>query len=159
MELIIMRHGKAEDRHSDGDHARQLTKKGHHQAERQARRLAGLDLLPGIILASPLVRARETAETFAQAADIPGPMIQTWLSCGMRPATAIKELAAYTEFGRVCIVGHEPDLSSLVAWLTGSTASSIVMKKASIAVLQVDPPSRHSSLEMLLPAKEGLDTD
>ena len=82
--------------------------------------------------------------------------IQTWLSCGMSPSTAIKELAAYTEFRTVCIVGHEPDLSSLVAWLTGSTASTIQMKTGSIAVLEVDPPSRHATLEMLLPAKESL---
>ena len=64
MKLIVLRHGKAEDSHKDGDYARQLTKKGHAQAARQARRLAGLELLPGIILSSPLVRSRETAETF-----------------------------------------------------------------------------------------------
>ncbi len=156
MKLIIMRHAKAEDSHADGDHARRLTKKGHQQSERQARRLAGLGLLPGIILSSPLVRSRETAETLAQAADIPGPMIVNWLACGMRPGTAMEELVAYKDFGCVCIVGHEPDLSSLVAWLTGSTSYSVVMKKASIAVIDTDPPASHATLEMLIPAKEGL---
>ena len=156
MKLIILRHGKAEDSHPEGDHARALTKKGHAQSRRQALRLAGLGLLPGLILSSPLVRCRETAETFAQAANIAGPMIQNWLACGMRPGTAMAELKAYAEFGCVCIVGHEPDLSSLVAWLTGSTSSSIQMKKGSIAVLSVDPPSQHAMLEMLLPAREGL---
>ena len=156
MKLIVMRHAKAEDIHPDGDHARALTPKGHQQSERQARRLAGLDLLPGIILSSPLVRSRETAETFAQAADIPGPMIVNWLACGMRPGTAAEELVAYKEFGTVCIIGHEPDLSSLVNWLIGTSAYAVVMKKASIAVLDVDPPSSHATLEMLLPAKEGL---
>ena len=156
MKLIILRHGKAEDSHPDGDYARRLTKKGHAQAERQARRLAGLGLLPGLILSSPLVRSRETAETFAQAADIAGPMIVNWLACGMRPGTAAEELAAYKEFGCVCIVGHEPDLSSLVSWLIGSTSYSVVMKKGSIAVLDVDPPSSNAILEMLIPAKEGL---
>jgi len=156
MKLIIMRHGKAEDRHPEGDHARRLTPKGHAQAERQAKRLTANGLLPNLILSSPLVRARETAETFAQAAAISGPMIQTWLGCGMRPGSAMKELVAYTEFKTVCIVGHEPDLSSLVAWLTGGTTSSIRMKKGSIAVLTVNPPSQSAVLEMLLPAKEGL---
>jgi phosphohistidine phosphatase len=156
MKLIIMRHGKAEDSHKDGDHARRLTSKGHRQAELQAHRLASTDQLPGLILSSPLVRARETAETFAAAAKISGPMIQTWLSCGMNPSTAIEELAAYKEFGTVCMVGHEPDLSSLVAWLTGSSAACIQMKKGSIAVLEASPPSRHATLEMLIPAKQGL---
>ena len=58
--------------------------------------------------------------------------------------------------GTVCIIGHEPDLSSLVSWLIGTSAYAVVMKKASIAVLDVDPPSSHATLEMLLPAKEGL---
>jgi phosphohistidine phosphatase len=156
MKLIIMRHGKAEDNHPDGDHARALTKKGHRQAQRQAQRLAGLGLLPAITLSSPLMRARETAETFAQTAKIAGPMIVNWLASGMRPATAMQELTAYKEFGCVCIVGHEPDLSSLVAWLTESTANSIQMKKGAIAVLTVSPPSQHAVLEMLLPAKEAL---
>ena len=156
MKLIILRHGKAEDHHKDGDHARRLTSKGHAQAELQAQRLANIGLLPNLILSSPLVRARETAETFASAADISGPMIQTWLSCGMRPSTALKELAAYKEFKTVCIVGHEPDLSSLVASLTGSTASSIQMKKGSLAILEANPPAAHGFLEILLPPKEGL---
>ena len=156
MKLIILRHGKAEDSHEDGDYARQLTKKGHAQAARQARRLAGLELLPGIILSSPLVRSRETAETFAQAVDIPGPMVVDWLACGMRPGTAIAELAAYKEFGCVCVVGHEPDLSSLVSWLMGSTSYSVVMKKGSIAVLEVNPPSSNAILQILMPPQQGL---
>ena len=155
MRLIVMRHAKAEDSHPDGDHARALTKKGHQQSERQAQRLSSMGLLPGLVLSSPLVRSRETAETFTQTADIPGPMIVNWLACGMRPGTAIEELAAYKEFGSVCIVGHEPDLSSLVNWLIGSNAYSVVMKKASIAVLDVEPPASRATLEMLLPAKEG----
>lgn len=156
MKLIIMRHGKAEDSHPDGDHARQLTPKGHRQAELQARRLAKTGQLPNLILSSPLVRARETAETFARTAAISGPMIQTWLACGMRPQSAIDELAAYKEFGSVCIVGHEPDLSSLIAYLTGSSASSIQMKKGGIAILTANPPAKRATLEVLLPPKSGL---
>ena len=156
MKLIIMRHGKAEDGNPEGDHARKLTPKGHRQAERQAQRLAKSGQLPNLILSSPLVRARETAETFAQAADISGPMIQTWLACGMSPETAVEELAAYKEFGSVCIGGHEPDLSSLVALLTGSSAGSIQMKKGSMAILSANPPSKRATLEVLLPAKSGL---
>jgi len=156
MDLIVMRHGQAEDRHSEGDHSRALTPKGRQQAERQARRLAGAGLLPAIVLCSPLVRARQTAETFCEAGGISGPLIQNWLACGMHPETAFNELAAYRDFGRVAIVGHEPDLSGLVVWLTGGHEDSVRMKKGSIALLQLPPASRHASLRLLLPAREGL---
>lgn len=151
-----MRHGKAEDFHSEGDHARALTTKGHQQAERQAMRLAQARLLPSIVLCSPLVRARQTAETFCAAVNLSGPLIQQWLACGMNPEQALSELAAYKEFERVAIVGHEPDLSSLIAWLTEARPGTIRMKKACMALLQVNPPSRRASLELLLPARTGL---
>lgn len=156
MDLIVMRHGKAEDSHSEGDHARELTAKGHQQAERQARRLAQAGLLPAIVLCSPLVRSRQTAETFCESVDISGPMIQSWLACGMTPETALSELTAYQDFGRVAIVGHEPDLSSLVAWLLAGHDQAIQMKKGSIALLWVQPPARRANLQLLLPARLGL---
>ena len=53
MKLIIMRHGKAEDCHADGDHARRLAPKGHAQAERQAKRLSSIGQLPNLILSRP----------------------------------------------------------------------------------------------------------
>lgn len=159
MKLIIMRHGTAEDFHADGDHARELIDKGYEQSKRQARRIAGLGLLPSLVLSSPLMRCRQTAETFCKEAGISGPMMQSWLACGMDPETALKELGAYTEFGTVAIVGHEPDLSSLVAWITGSDGGSIRMRKATVAVLSINPTSRRGTLEILLPAKSGLSAD
>jgi len=153
MELIVMRHGKAEDHHPEGDHARSLTTKGHRQARRQAARMAAIGKLPAIVLCSPLSRARQTAESFCDEAAISGPIIQGWLACGMRPETALRELAAYDEFARVAIVGHEPDLSGLVSHLIGGTGSSIDMKKGSIALLDVHPPSRRGVLQLLMPAK------
>lgn len=154
-----MRHAKAEDTHAEGDHARRLTPKGHCQAERQARRLALADRLPAIVLCSPLVRSRQTAETFCESVGISGPLIQGWLACGMSPEIALRELAAYQDFDRVAIVGHEPDLSSLVAWLLGGRQDGIRMKKAAIALMRVQPPSPQATLEFLMPARTGLDAD
>ncbi|MDX1679923.1 MAG: histidine phosphatase family protein [Akkermansiaceae bacterium] len=159
MKLIIMRHGTAEDFHADGDRSRELTSKGYEQSRRQARRLAGLGLLPSLVLSSPLMRCRQTAETFCAEAGISGPMIQSWLACGMSPETALEELGAYSEFETLAVVGHEPDLSSLVAWITGSEGGSVRMKKATIAVVALSPPSRRGTLELLLPAKQGLGSD
>ena len=41
--------------------------------------------LPDIVLTSPLVRARETAEEFCKAGDIPGEIIQSWLASRHEP--------------------------------------------------------------------------
>lgn len=151
MDLILIRHGKAEDEHPQGDSERALTDLGFEQARRQACRLRDAGKLPEIVLTSPLRRARQTAETFCEAAGMPGPLIQGWIACGMNPETAIRELTGFSEFKTIALVGHEPDLSSLIAYLLGSSAGSIKMKKGSLACLKINPPSKQGRLKFLIP--------
>lgn len=150
MELMLLRHGKAEPHgHPLGDAARALVEKGHAQAKRAAALLKSADRLPHIVLTSPLTRARQTAETFCTAAGLPPPMTQDWLAAGMHPETALRELAAFGDFGRVCIVGHEPDFSALAEWLLGG--GRIEVKKGAVLGLEVQPPSRRATLNYLVP--------
>jgi phosphohistidine phosphatase SixA len=58
---------------------------------------------------------------------------------------------AFSDFERVAIVGHEPDLSSLIEWLLGCTGSSVEVKKASITGLMVHPPAWHARLLFHIP--------
>jgi len=153
MELILLRHGKAEDTNRDSDFARVLVEKGYKQAIRAARLLKNTDNLPDIVLTSPLIRARQTADQFCETAEIPGPIIQGWLACGMVPETAISELAAFSEFARVMIVGHEPDFSTLVEWSLGVGGGSVDFKKGAIACLTIAPPNRNGILNYLIPPK------
>jgi len=118
MELLLIRHGKAES-HGFDDASRALTDKGRDQARRVGEFLEKNNLVPDVTLASPLVRARQTAEVFCQVSGAESPIIEPWLACGMRPSSAMRELQAYAEFGRVAIVGHEPDFSYLAEWLLG----------------------------------------
>jgi phosphohistidine phosphatase len=151
MELIVIRHGKAEDFHKEGDAARELVARGRKQAKNVARLLAGTKWLPEIVLTSPLVRARQTADVFCEAAGVPGAVIQGWLACGMNPERALGELAGFGEFKRVAIVGHEPDLSSLVGWVLGASGGGVEMKKGAVACLRINPPSRQGLLRFLIP--------
>lgn len=151
MNLILLRHGKAEDFHVDGDFSRALVEKGRKQARRAARLLQATGLLPDIVLTSPLVRARQTADEFCETAGIPGATIQSWIACGMHPETAMAELVAFHDFNSVAIVGHEPDFSELLEWLLGTSSGSIEVKKGSIACIQVNPPSQHGWLTCLIP--------
>ena len=84
---------------------------------------------------------------------MPGAVIQGWLACGMAPETAIAELAAFNDFRRVMIVGHEPDFSVLVEWILGVTGGGVEIKKGAIACLKVTPPARFGNLVYLIPQK------
>lgn len=153
MDLILLRHGKAEDLNPLGDSARALVDKGRQQARNAAKVLKRAKLLPEIVLTSPLVRARQTADEFCETAGVPGAVIQGWLACGMDPEQALQELAAFREFKQVAIVGHEPDFSELIEWVLNASASSVEVKKGAIACLRIEPPSRHGTLVYLIPPK------
>lgn len=154
MELLLLRHGKAEaNGHPFGDGERQLVEKGFEQARAAGELLLKADRLPEVVLTSPLLRAKQTAEAFCEAAGIPGPIDQRWLVCGMSPERAIKELVAYTGFQRVMIVGHEPDLSALLAYFLGALGGAIEMKKGALAGIEIHPPGRHGMLQFLVPPK------
>ena len=159
MDLILLRHGKAEDFNSDGDAARTLVEKGREQARKAGKLLKHAKLLPDIVLTSPLVRSRQTAEEFCDAAGLPGAVIQGWLASGMHPEQAMTELAGFREFKRIAIVGHEPDFSGLVHWILGSSGGGVDVKKGAIACLQVTPPSRHGTLLYLIPPKLAVAAD
>jgi phosphohistidine phosphatase len=151
MKLILLRHGKAEDFNIDGDFARPLVEKGRNQARNAARVLKAAGELPHIVLTSPLVRARQTADEFCQTAGMPGATLQGWLACGMTPEVAMRELATFREFKSVAIVGHEPDLSTLLEWLLGTTTGRVEMKKGTIACVRIAPPARSGELVFLIP--------
>ena len=153
MLLILLRHGKAEDTSPGGDFSRNLVDRGREQSRRAAKLLKGAGLLPDIVLTSPLVRTRQTAEEFCQTAEIPGALIQSWLACGMSPETAMTELSAFRDFKRVALVGHEPDLSQFVEWILGSTGGGVEFKKGALACLQISPPSQYGTLNFLIPPK------
>lgn len=159
MELILLRHGKAEDANVGGDFSRVLVEKGREQARRAARLLKAAGGLPDIVLTSPLQRARQTADEFCQTAGIPGAVTQGWLASGMNPETALAELAAFREFKRVAIVGHEPDFSTLIRLILGAQGGSIEVKKGAIACVKIQPPTRRGNLIYLIPPKLAEDPD
>jgi phosphohistidine phosphatase len=125
MALYLLRHGDAEDGDGD-DAARRLTEKGRRQAEAAGRALRAIGAELDSCLASPRVRAEETAR----------------LACaplGLEPEVA-QELAGgrfdgpglAAGRGNVLLVGHEPDFSDEVARLTGA---NVKMKKGGLAVI------------------------
>lgn len=153
MQLLLLRHGKAEDCSPGGDFSRVLEEKGHQQARHAARILTAADFLPDLVLSSPVVRARQTAETFTVAAGMPGPIFLDWLACGMSPETALAELGHFPEFERIMIVGHEPDFSRLIGRCLGITADCVEVRKGSVTCIELQPPAPRATLRFLIPHK------
>jgi phosphohistidine phosphatase len=123
--IYLLRHGEAEDGDGD-DAARRLTEKGERQGRDAGRALAGLGVGIEACLASPKVRALETARLTCEALGVEVEVTEA-LRGGEFDALA---LAAGR--GEVLLVGHEPDFSAEVGRLTGANAA---LKKGGIAVV------------------------
>jgi len=148
-----MRHGVAEDRSPSGlDADRQLTEAGLEEVGILATAYAALDLGIEVILTSPLVRARQTAETVARAMGLGDRVI---VSDGLAESFSLDILQTILQdvpkARRVLLVGHEPTLGQVVSGLTGG--GTIHLRKAALAVVRTDRIARgEGMLEMLLPA-------
>jgi phosphohistidine phosphatase len=153
--VYIVRHGIAEDRSSSGrDADRALTREGKKKMKHAARGFAALGAKPKLILTSPLVRARETADILLAA--LPGAKLSVVeaLASGADPV----EVAAASDYrspqGDVVLVGHEPDLSALLAFcLTGKPSGFHTrFRKGAVACLQAGalPPHGRATLEWLM---------
>lgn len=130
MKLYLLRHGIAADHGPDGtDASRPLTSEGMDKMRRSARGMQRLDMKLDMLLSSPLVRARQTAEIVGRvlACDM---QIADELAPGCDAAGLI-ELLRQQAAERVMVVGHEPDFSEMVGALTGG--SRVEMKKGALA--------------------------
>lgn len=123
--IYLLRHGDAEDS-AESDAARRLTRKGERQAEVAGQALARLGAEIDACLASPKVRAADTAKLACQSLGIE-PEVAEELRGG--PFDSL-QLAASR--GDVLLVGHEPDFSGEVARLTGA---KITLRKGGLAVV------------------------
>ncbi|HXP37085.1 MAG TPA: hypothetical protein VN817_04910, partial [Solirubrobacteraceae bacterium] len=90
------------------------------------------------VLFSPKTRARQTAELAAEQWEPARRELLhelDALAAGFDGAQALDALAGLSADGRLLIVGHEPDLSGVVADLTGGR---IDLKKGGLAVVRLE---------------------
>lgn len=149
MKLLLLRHADAEA-FAESDEARPLSEKGRLQALEVARLLQNYTVRPKLILTSPATRTRETAAPIASllgVESIPCP----WARCGMPPEEAMLELAGYAPFGKVLLVGHQPDLGMLASRLIGlPQPARFHVGKATLVHLNLTTTSS-ALLEALIP--------
>src|SRR6266566_4166182 len=119
MNLYILRHGLAVER-TPGvkfDKDRPLMPEGRKKIRRLAAFLRKFGLSFDLILGSPFVRARQTAEIVAEVLDLSNKLeFSTHLAPRQSPNELVEEL---NRKGRalddILLVGHEPDLSRLIS--------------------------------------------
>jgi phosphohistidine phosphatase SixA len=134
--LYFLRHGDAGPyRAAEDDAARELTAAGVESLGAAAPLWRALNLRPDVVLSSPLVRARHTAELFVAGTGLADdPVIEDRLSPGAGWGDLARAMAAHPEARRVMFVGHEPDLSSAARLLTG--AASVRLRPGGIACVE-----------------------
>jgi len=149
-ELYLIRHGIAEDRGEawPDDAKRPLTAEGAARLKKSARALVRLGVTFDVVLTSPLVRTRQTAELIAAALTPKPPIVNTdALVPGASPGALFAELEKHTRRKSIALVGHEPGIGELAARLLG-TRRPIEFKKGGVCRIDVEALPPHSPGEL-----------
>ena len=139
MKLLLVRHAIALDRDTPGvsDDLRPLTEEGVARFKKMARSLAAL-VTADLVLTSPLLRAKQTAEILARQWTAVPTHESEPLGNGSR--AHFEEVLARLPGSTVAVaVGHEPYLSEWTAeWLGASQGESFAFKKGGAALVEFD---------------------
>ena len=151
LELYLIRHGVAAERGEEypDDSKRPLTGTGMTRLRQEARALNELEIGFDVIISSPLVRTKQTAEIIAGTLkEKPQVITSDSLAPAGTPAGVMQELARHARKARVALVGHEPNLGELAARLIGAR-SPIQFKKGAICRIDFDilPPKSLGQLQ------------
>jgi len=153
MRIHLCRHAEAYP--GDPDELRELTRAGRDGAKILADRLAELAEPPRVVVTSPLVRARQTAEILAAEFD-PRPSLVNVESLAPDGtyAAVVADLEKHGRKTRIALVGHEPMIGELAARLIGSR-HPIEFKKGSVCRIDVDdlPAAGPGDLRWMLTPK------
>ena len=151
MILYVVRHAEAvESSDTMQDEWRYLTEKGRSTAEKMSSAIAKYGPKSRLTISSPLARAVQTAEIAANKACRKNVVVVSGL---LLPGADITELVAYLkgckDAKRVMVIGHEPQLGSLVGALLGREEAAISLKKGACVTLKLDPGTESKSAVFL----------
>jgi len=153
MQLFVIRHAIAEDAAPEQDDpSRELTDDGIRKLRQVVKGLRALDISFDRVLTSPWLRAMQTAERLAPISD--GEPIVTDLLAQRPHAELLAMIAERNE--DTAVVGHEPWLSELVAWLAfGDTrhGEALQLKKSGVVWLDGSAVPGGMTLRAILPPR------
>jgi phosphohistidine phosphatase len=135
--LLVLRHAKTQSDAPAGDHARELTERGHRNAEAMGAYIKSLTGTPDAIITSDAPRARQTAEIVARAVDFATPLT-------VEPKIYAADLDTLLgvvrripdEVQTAIIVGHNPGFEEVAAALAGNHDQGIRLPTSGLALLE-----------------------
>ena len=139
-ELYLVRHGLAEERGEawPDDTKRPLTDEGMSRLRQAAHALARLGCRStSCSPARSCGRGRPRKSSPARSARIRPSSTSTSLAPGGSPTAIVAELEKHARRPHIAIVGHEPGIGELAAWLIGSR-NPIEFKKGGICRIDVE---------------------
>lgn len=137
LRVCLVRHGVAEERGArwPDDGLRPLTAKGIQQWQAAAKGLLSV-FEPELILTSPLVRAKQTADILGRAAN--KTRVVEAASLASDDVSEVIEDARRTGLRAVAAVGHEPWLSETLAWAVAPGGAVVDFKKGAAALIRFE---------------------
>lgn len=140
--LLLMRHAKSSWKDPElADHERPLNKRGKKDAPLMGQLLRERNLIPDRILSSTAIRARATAETFAESSGYQGEILyldNLYLAEADEYILALKNVPDL--FGCVLMIGHNPGLETVLQVLSGA-----IQSLPTAVIAQVQLPIEHWS--------------
>lgn len=148
MQLFLVRHAIAVPANPDRpDATRPLTSEGRAKFVKAVRGAKALGWRFDRLYHSPLTRAVQTAELLQPLLDGPSTLLPDLAR------VPDEEMLAHIEGSRVALVGHEPHLGALLAWLVAGDAERgerFCFKKGGFAVCSGEPRPGAMVLEGLI---------
>jgi phosphohistidine phosphatase len=164
MNLYILRHGIAADLDTHGlanDADRPLTPEGERKVWQIAEAMEKLEVSFDLLLSSPYLRARRTAEIVAEHLEA-GRRLE--LTDALTPGGSTRRLVELLNRAQpspegILLVGHEPYLSGLISLLVaGKETFGVILKKGGLCKLTIESlkHGRCADLQWLLTPKQML---
>jgi len=154
LKCYFLRHGIAEANSASGrDYDRVLTREGVHRMTREAKTIAKLDLGLDVIVSSPLLRAKQTADIVAAEIKSKDRVVEdSRAGIAFDPENLAAMLSDHSDAGAILFVGHEPGMSMTIGSVVGGM--NIDFKKGSLACVELSKRNATSgNLLWLVPAK------
>ena len=137
--LLILRHAKTQSDAPAGDHARELTERGHRNAAAMGAYIQNLIGTPDAIITSDATRARQTAEIVAGILGFTSPLTMEPRIYTADPDTLLAVVRGIPdEVQTAIIVGHNPGFEELATALAGKPEQGVRLPTSGLALLEFD---------------------
>ncbi len=140
--LVLLRHGKAQTDSPEGDHARELNKRGRRQAAAMGSYIGREIGIPDAIITSDAARAEITAELAAEAMGYVGDLtlVPQIYEADVNTLLAVVR-SILDDVDTALLVGHNPGFEEVAAALAGIDEDEVLLPTAAYAHIAFDTDS------------------